>query len=46
MKKTFLTAEWRKLAMANYSIDADILKPYLPCVLKFIISLFAVGLFH
>ena len=31
MKKTFLTAEWRKLAMANYSIDADILKPYLPC---------------
>ncbi|MGV3507683.1 MAG: YqjF family protein [Sphingobacteriaceae bacterium] len=31
MKKTFLKAEWRKLAMANYSINADLLKPYLPC---------------
>lgn len=26
----FLTAEWRKLIMANYIIDPDILKPYLP----------------
>lgn len=30
MSKTFLTAEWRKLAMANYSISPDILKSYLP----------------
>jgi uncharacterized protein len=30
MKRTFLTAEWRKLAIANYSIDPDILAPYLP----------------
>jgi uncharacterized protein YqjF (DUF2071 family) len=27
---TFLTAEWRKLAMANYTVDPSILKPYLP----------------
>jgi uncharacterized protein len=27
---TFLQAEWRKLVMANYSIDKKILKPYLP----------------
>jgi uncharacterized protein YqjF (DUF2071 family) len=27
---SFLTAEWRKLAIANYSIDADILIKYLP----------------
>lgn len=26
----FLTAEWRKLAIANYVIDPDILKSYLP----------------
>lgn len=26
----FLTAEWRKLAMANYVVDAEILKLYLP----------------
>lgn len=30
MGKTFLTAEWRKLVMANYVIDEAILKPYLP----------------
>jgi uncharacterized protein YqjF (DUF2071 family) len=30
MKKTFLTAEWRKLAMANYLIDPEILKKYVP----------------
>ena len=30
MAKTFLKAEWRKLAMANYEIDPQILKPYLP----------------
>lgn len=27
---TFLTAEWRKLIMANYAIDYNILLPYLP----------------
>lgn len=27
---SFLKAEWRKLAMANYAIDPDILKKYLP----------------
>jgi uncharacterized protein YqjF (DUF2071 family) len=26
----FLTAEWRKLAIANYSIDPALLKSYLP----------------
>lgn len=30
MAKTFLTAEWRKLAMVNYIIDKEILLPYLP----------------
>jgi uncharacterized protein YqjF (DUF2071 family) len=30
MRKTFLTAEWRKLAIANYSVDPDLLIPYLP----------------
>ncbi|NOT74036.1 MAG: DUF2071 domain-containing protein [Cyclobacteriaceae bacterium] len=30
MIRTFLKAEWRKLAMANYEIDAKILEPYLP----------------
>ena len=30
MKSSFLTAEWRKLAIANYSVDPDLLKPYLP----------------
>jgi uncharacterized protein len=28
--KTFLTAEWRKLIMANYAINPEILKKYLP----------------
>ncbi len=28
--KTFLQAEWRKLAMANYEVEAKILEPYLP----------------
>ncbi len=27
---SFLKAEWRKLAMANYAIDPDILKKYVP----------------
>ncbi|MEO7046741.1 MAG: DUF2071 domain-containing protein [Ferruginibacter sp.] len=26
----FLRAEWRKLAIANYAIDPDLLKPFLP----------------
>jgi uncharacterized protein len=30
MKSVFLKAEWRKLAMANYSIDPKILSKYLP----------------
>ena len=30
MRSAFLTAEWRKLAIANYSIDPLLLKPYLP----------------
>ncbi len=30
MTKTFLQAEWRKLAMANYSVDSKILHKYLP----------------
>ncbi len=30
MSKTFLQAEWRKLAIANYSIDQKILAPFLP----------------
>jgi uncharacterized protein YqjF (DUF2071 family) len=30
MKKTFLTAEWRKLAMANYRIDPEVLQKYVP----------------
>ena len=28
--KIFLTAEWRKLALAQYAVDADILNKYLP----------------
>src|SRR6186713_814201 len=27
---TFLKAEWRKLIMANYDIDPELLQPYLP----------------
>lgn len=30
MAKTFLTAEWRKLIMANYVVAQDVLQPYLP----------------
>lgn len=30
MASTFLQAHWRRLAMANYSIDKDLLLPYLP----------------
>lgn len=30
MRRTFLRAEWRKLVLANYSIDRKILEPYLP----------------
>jgi uncharacterized protein len=30
MENVFLTAEWRKLIMANYAIDDSLLKPYLP----------------
>lgn len=29
-RKLFLTAEWRKLAFANYAVDPAVLKPYLP----------------
>jgi uncharacterized protein len=30
MTKSFLTAEWRKLAMANYAVDKSILQKYVP----------------
>ena len=30
MTKTFLQAEWRKLVMANYSVDKKVLDKYLP----------------
>src|SRR5690242_7872403 len=30
MNSTFLTAEWRKLAIINYSVDPAILAPYVP----------------
>src|SRR6476646_2822343 len=30
MQETFLTAEWRKLIIINYTIDPDKLLPYLP----------------
>ncbi|HEX2535760.1 MAG TPA: DUF2071 domain-containing protein [Chitinophagaceae bacterium] len=30
MRRVFLSAEWRKLAIANYSIDEKVLLPYLP----------------
>src|SRR5215470_2032517 len=30
MNSKFLTAEWRKLAIANYSVDPKALLPYLP----------------
>jgi len=31
---TFLTAEWRKLIMAQYAIDPTLLAPYLPAGLE------------
>ena len=30
MKSPFLTAEWRKLAIANYAVDPAILRPFIP----------------
>lgn len=30
MLASFLTAEWRKLSMANYVVSSDLLLPYLP----------------
>lgn len=30
MSPTFLTAEWRRLALFNYRVEPEILKPYLP----------------
>jgi uncharacterized protein YqjF (DUF2071 family) len=30
MAPIFLTAEWRKLAMANYPVEQDVLRPFLP----------------
>ncbi|MFZ1808711.1 MAG: DUF2071 domain-containing protein [Cyclobacteriaceae bacterium] len=30
MSNNFLTAEWRKLTMANYAVDPQLLSPYLP----------------
>jgi uncharacterized protein len=30
MASTLLTAEWRKLIMANYAVAEDVLRPYLP----------------
>jgi uncharacterized protein YqjF (DUF2071 family) len=30
MPRTFLEAQWRKLAMANYAVDEKILRPWLP----------------
>ncbi|MBO9636080.1 MAG: DUF2071 domain-containing protein, partial [Chitinophagaceae bacterium] len=30
MSKPFLTAAWKKLVLANYSVDPSILMPYLP----------------
>jgi len=30
MSSTFLTAEWKKLILANYAVDPVILKPYVP----------------
>jgi hypothetical protein len=29
-KSVFLSAEWRKLAMANFAVDPEILKPFVP----------------
>jgi len=35
MASKFLTAEWRKLAIANYTVDPKILTPYLPYKTEF-----------
>lgn len=35
MEGTFLHAEWRKLAMANYAVDQKILEPLLPIKTEF-----------
>jgi uncharacterized protein len=35
MSKTFLEAEWRKLAMANYAVDKALLKPFVPAKTEF-----------
>jgi len=29
-KRNFLEAQWRKLVMVNYSVDPEVLKPYVP----------------
>jgi uncharacterized protein YqjF (DUF2071 family) len=34
MATTFLTAEWRKLIMANYVVPEDSLRPYLPAEIE------------
>ncbi len=30
MTKTFLSAHWENLIMANYAVNAEVLLPYLP----------------
>ena len=30
MRRTFLTAEWKKLILANYRVDKEALQPYIP----------------
>jgi uncharacterized protein YqjF (DUF2071 family) len=30
MPRTFLTARWENLVMANYAVPPEVLKPYLP----------------
>ena len=34
MKKTFLSARWENLIMANYAVDPKLLQPYLPTVVQ------------
>src|SRR5205823_4955752 len=29
-RRVFLSAEWRNLAMLNYAVDPDLLRPYVP----------------
>jgi hypothetical protein len=33
---SFIKAEWRKLAIANYAVDPAVLKKYLPAKLNWI----------